>query len=178
VVEALRERGVEPEAAETEIGDELDGLTFVFTGSLDGYTRSDAQDLVERHGGNATSSVSGNTDYLVAGADPGASKRDDAEANEVPSSTSRNSRNSSRSTASIRRRDLIGRAGESSGTRGDGPHASRDPVDSGPRSGPRAPPARPAVARQVMGTLFPVRYLNIRRRRMRYISINIELSHQ
>ena len=84
VVEALRERGVGPQAAETETGDELDGLTFVFTGSLDGYTRSDAQDLVERHGGNATSSVSGNTDYLVAGADPGASKRDDAEANEVP----------------------------------------------------------------------------------------------
>jgi DNA ligase (NAD+) len=84
VVDALRERGVEPRAAETETGTELEGLTFVFTGSLDGYTRSEAQELVERHGGNATSSVSGNTDYLVAGANPGASKQDDAEANDVP----------------------------------------------------------------------------------------------
>jgi DNA ligase (NAD+) len=84
VVDALRDRGVEPQEAETETGDELDGLTFVFTGSLDGYTRGEAQDLVERHGGNATSSVSGNTDYLVAGSNPGASKQDDAAANDVP----------------------------------------------------------------------------------------------
>ena len=84
VVDALRERGVEPRAAETETGTELEGLTFVFTGSLDGYTRSEAQELVEHQGGNATSSVSGNTDYLVTGANPGASKQDDAEANDVP----------------------------------------------------------------------------------------------
>jgi DNA ligase (NAD+) len=84
VVDALRERGVEPQEAETETGDELDGLTFVFTGSLDGLTRSEAQELVERHGGNATSSVSGNTNYLVAGSNPGTSKREDAEVNDVP----------------------------------------------------------------------------------------------
>ncbi|SEO87176.1 DNA ligase (NAD+) [Halogranum amylolyticum] len=63
--------------------DELDGLTFVFTGSLS-VTRGEAQDLVERYGANATGSVSGNTDYLVVGDDPGRSKRDDAEANDVP----------------------------------------------------------------------------------------------
>jgi DNA ligase (NAD+) len=84
VVDSLRERGVEPQEAETGTGDKLDDLTFVFTGSLDGYTRSEAQELVERHGGNATSSVSGNTDYLVTGANPGASKQDDADANDVP----------------------------------------------------------------------------------------------
>ncbi|MFB6206166.1 MAG: NAD-dependent DNA ligase LigA [Haloglomus sp.] len=84
VVEALCERGVEPREAETETGDELDGLTFVFTGSLDGFTRNEAQELVERHGGNATSSVSGNTDYLVAGANPGTGKQEDAEADQVP----------------------------------------------------------------------------------------------
>ncbi|PSP64599.1 DNA ligase (NAD(+)) LigA, partial [Halobacteriales archaeon QH_8_67_36] len=52
-------------------------------GSLDGYTRGGAQDLVERAGGSATSSVSGNTDYLVVGDDAGQRKRDDAEANDV-----------------------------------------------------------------------------------------------
>ncbi|MFW5920127.1 MAG: BRCT domain-containing protein, partial [Halanaeroarchaeum sp.] len=51
---------------------------------LEDYTRDEAQELVERHGGNATSSVSGNTDYLVAGADPGSTKREDADENDVP----------------------------------------------------------------------------------------------
>jgi DNA ligase (NAD+) len=74
---------VDVEAAETDVGDELDGLTFVFTGSLP-VARSDAQDLVEAHGASATSSVSGNTDYLVAGEDPGRSKRSDADSEGVP----------------------------------------------------------------------------------------------
>ncbi|WP_436908064.1 NAD-dependent DNA ligase LigA [Halosimplex marinum] len=75
---------VDPQEAETETGDALDGLTFVFTGSLDGYTRGEAQDLVERAGGSATSSVSSNTDFLVAGEDPGQTKRDDAADHDVP----------------------------------------------------------------------------------------------
>ena len=84
VVERLREVGVDPQPVDTETGDELDGLTFVFTGSLDGYTRSEAQDLVEAHGGSATSSVSGNTDFLVVGEDPGTTKREDADAEGIP----------------------------------------------------------------------------------------------
>jgi len=74
---------VDPQEAETTAGDALDGLTFVFTGSLEGYTRSEAQELVERAGGSATSSVSGNTDYLVVGANPGQRKRDAADENDV-----------------------------------------------------------------------------------------------
>ncbi|MFO8116255.1 MAG: NAD-dependent DNA ligase LigA [Halorubrum sp.] len=82
-IEGLRERGVEPESVEVEEGDALEGLTFVFTGSLS-TTRDEAQAHVEAHGANATSSVSGNTDYLVAGEDPGRSKRDDADSEGVP----------------------------------------------------------------------------------------------
>jgi DNA ligase (NAD+) len=70
---------VDPQPAETTGGDELDGLTVVFTGSLDRFTRSEAQEVVERHGGTATGSVSGNTDYLVVGDDPGQRKREDAD---------------------------------------------------------------------------------------------------
>jgi DNA ligase (NAD+) len=84
VIEELRGAGVEPEPPEsTTAGDELDGLTVVFTGSLS-VTRDEAQSLVEAHGANATSSVSGNTDYLVAGESPGRTKQDDAEAEGVP----------------------------------------------------------------------------------------------
>ena len=69
---------VDPQEAEMSTGDALDGLTFVFTGSLDGYTRSEAQDFIERAGGSATSSVSSNTDFLVTGENPGQTKRDAA----------------------------------------------------------------------------------------------------
>ena len=83
VVESLRERGVEPQSAGTA-GDALEGLTFVFTGSLSGRTREEAKELIEANGGSATSSVSASTDYLVVGENPGQSKREDAEANNVP----------------------------------------------------------------------------------------------
>ncbi|NHX34852.1 MULTISPECIES: NAD-dependent DNA ligase LigA [Halolamina] len=84
VIERLREAGVEPEPpASTTAGDELEGLTFVFTGSLS-VTRDAAQSLVERHGANATGSVSGNTDYLVVGDEPGRTKREAAETEGVP----------------------------------------------------------------------------------------------
>jgi DNA ligase (NAD+) len=70
---------VDPQDAETPAGDELADLTVVFTGTLERFTRSEAQELVERHGGSATRSVSGNTDYLVVGANPGQRKRDAAD---------------------------------------------------------------------------------------------------
>ncbi|TKX79356.1 NAD-dependent DNA ligase LigA [Halorubrum sp. SD626R] len=83
----LRDRGVDPEPVETdaeaETADALSGLTFVFNGSLS-VTRGEAQAHVEARGASATSSVSGNTDYLVAGDDPGRSKRDDADDEDVP----------------------------------------------------------------------------------------------
>ncbi|MBZ6494834.1 NAD-dependent DNA ligase LigA [Natrinema longum] len=76
---------VSPRTVETAAtGDELAGKTFVFTGSLDELTRDEAQELVEAHGANATSSVSGNTDFLVAGTNPGATKQADARDNDVP----------------------------------------------------------------------------------------------
>jgi DNA ligase (NAD+) len=83
VIERLLDH-VDPQDAEESGGDTLEGLTFVFTGSLDGMTRGDAQDIVERHGGSATSSVSGNTDYLVVGDNAGQRKREDAESEGVP----------------------------------------------------------------------------------------------
>ena len=62
---------------------ELDGLTVVFTGSVPGYTRSELADLLERHGARVTSSVSGETDYLVVGENPGTRKRERATENGV-----------------------------------------------------------------------------------------------
>lgn len=57
--------------------EEVAGNKFVFTGTLDNLTRREAKDLVSNAGGRATSSVSKNTNYVVAGANPG-SKLDKA----------------------------------------------------------------------------------------------------
>lgn len=61
----------------------LAGQTFVFTGALEAYSRSEAQAAVEALGARATGSVSGNTDYLVVGKEPG-QKIEEADAHEVP----------------------------------------------------------------------------------------------
>lgn len=83
-IRRLREHGVDPELFEQATTDALAGLTVVFTGTLERFTRQEASDVVERNGGTVTSSVSGNTDYLVVGTNPGTRKREDAEANDVP----------------------------------------------------------------------------------------------
>ncbi|MBI2669713.1 MAG: NAD-dependent DNA ligase LigA [Candidatus Yanofskybacteria bacterium] len=55
----------------------LKGLTFVFTGSFDTLSREQAEELVRENGGDASSSISKKTNYVVAGTEPG-SKYDKA----------------------------------------------------------------------------------------------------
>jgi DNA ligase (NAD+) len=85
VIEEIRNAGLtlsNPLHAAEE-GGPLEGLTFVFTGSLERWTRDEVQRYVERLGGRATSGVSGETDYVVAG--PGAgSKLDEARQRDIP----------------------------------------------------------------------------------------------
>ncbi len=80
VVEKLRDAGVNLEGptGSGEAGSTFDGLSFVLTGSLDAYTRDEARAAIEERGGKVTGSVSGKTDYVVVGEDPG-SKADKAE---------------------------------------------------------------------------------------------------
>lgn len=54
--------------------DKLSGLTFVVTGSFDGFDRDGIKNWIKTNGGNVVSSVSKNVDYLVAGDNPGDSK--------------------------------------------------------------------------------------------------------
>lgn len=78
IIETLRQHGVtfEMEKQETE-SSLLDGKKFVLTGSLPHFTRKEATELIRKHGGDTASSVTGNTDYVLAGESPG-SKKDKA----------------------------------------------------------------------------------------------------
>ena len=49
----------------------LTGKSFVFTGTLNDFSRSVAEDLVRQAGGSVVSTVSRKTSYVVVGADPG-----------------------------------------------------------------------------------------------------------
>lgn len=76
-IRKLQEAGVKMEVVKTIRGTELDGKTFVITGTLPGVTRDMASELIVSYGGKVTSSVSKKTSYLLAGAD-GGSKLDKA----------------------------------------------------------------------------------------------------
>jgi DNA ligase (NAD+) len=85
VVEKLRVAGVRAEAqvVETSAPQPLAGLTFVITGTLPTMSREQATEFIQAHGGRVTGSVSGKTDYLLAG-ERGGSKLAKAEKLGVP----------------------------------------------------------------------------------------------
>jgi DNA ligase (NAD+) len=86
LVEKLGAAGVrlQEEVAEGVSGDLLAGATFVVSGSIEGFTREEAQAAIEQRGGKATGSVSGKTTALIVGDSPGASKTRKAEELGVP----------------------------------------------------------------------------------------------
>jgi DNA ligase (NAD+) len=86
LLERLRERGVvfaSPRREERPHGLPLSGLSFVVTGRLERYSRSEIEGLIKRLGGQVVDSVSKKTSYLVVGAEPG-SKLRKAELSGVP----------------------------------------------------------------------------------------------
>jgi DNA ligase (NAD+) len=78
LVGRLQEHGVAFRRRETAAAGPLAEKSFVLTGTLEAWTRSEAQAAIERLGGRVTGSVSGKTDYVVAGEKPG-SKLEKAE---------------------------------------------------------------------------------------------------
>ena len=72
LINRLKEANVNMEALESEdIDNRFEGKTFVLTGTLEKFTRKEASDLIEKHGGKTSGSVSKKTDYVLAGEDAG-----------------------------------------------------------------------------------------------------------
>lgn len=77
-VRELQEAGLGMKHEQPASGN-LEGKTFLVTGTLSGFTRSEANKAIEAHGGTVAGSVSKKLDYLVVGDKPG-SKLDKARA--------------------------------------------------------------------------------------------------
>lgn len=84
IISSLRKHDLNFEMEEQEqASQKLKGKKFVLTGSLPSLTRKEATELIEKHGGTTASSVSGNTDYVLAGESPG-KKYDKARELDIP----------------------------------------------------------------------------------------------
>ena len=75
VLEKLKKAGMWPVLQENLINANrptpLAGKIFVVTGTLEGFTRTGVKEFITQMGGRVTSSVSANTDFLVAGENAG-----------------------------------------------------------------------------------------------------------
>lgn len=78
IIEKLRSNGLNfKEEDEAVSFKPFEGLTFVLTGELKSFTRSEVKTKIEQLGGKVSSSVSKKTNYVIVGANPG-SKFDEA----------------------------------------------------------------------------------------------------
>ena len=73
IIEELKEVGVNTKylGEEIESNEEFQGKTFVLTGSLELFTRDEAEERIEQLGGKTSSSVSKKTYAVIVGANPG-----------------------------------------------------------------------------------------------------------
>lgn len=72
IIEKLKKAGLRFDLVEKKIeSSAIGGKTFVITGTLKHYSRPDAEQLIRKYGGYASSSVSKKTNFLVLGAEPG-----------------------------------------------------------------------------------------------------------
>ena len=70
-IRLLKDAGVNMNAAASSSDDRFHGITFVLTGTLEGYTRDEAAAIIESMGGKVSGSVSKKNGYVLAGENAG-----------------------------------------------------------------------------------------------------------
>ena len=71
LVDDLLKKGIILAESQVVNGGVFDGKTFVLTGTLENLTRNQATEIIEKNGGQVSSSVSKNTSYVLAGESAG-----------------------------------------------------------------------------------------------------------
>ena len=71
LIEKLKDLGLNMESQKEIKDNRFEGKTFVLTGTLSQFTRSEATAIIESFGGKASGSVSKKTSYVLAGEDAG-----------------------------------------------------------------------------------------------------------
>ena len=87
IIERLRKAGVTmsaDESADAVKTDRLDGKSFVISGVFSRHSRDQYKEMIELNGGKNLSSISGKTDYVLAGDNMGPSKLEKASKLGIP----------------------------------------------------------------------------------------------
>ncbi len=85
LIEKLRAAGVDMgQVAQSNLPQVLVGKSIVVTGSLEGFTREQAEDAIKSRGGKSPGSVSTKTTAVVVGEAPGESKLTKAQSLDIP----------------------------------------------------------------------------------------------
>ena len=72
LIEKLKKYDINLKAEDiTQVDNRFEGMVFVFIGSLENYSRKEAEEIIESYGGKTSSSVSKKTTYVLAGEDGG-----------------------------------------------------------------------------------------------------------
>lgn len=80
IIQRLKAKGLKfsREIEDSKTGNSLEGKTIVISGIFSRHSRDEYKDIIERNGGKNSSSVSGNTSFILAGENMGQSKKDKA----------------------------------------------------------------------------------------------------
>lgn len=79
IVQRLTDAGLQMEVQSQTINNLLNGKTFVVSGVFSRFSRDEIKAHIEQHGGKVSGSISGKTDYLLAGEKMGPEKLKKAE---------------------------------------------------------------------------------------------------
>ncbi|MDP4273702.1 MAG: NAD-dependent DNA ligase LigA [Bacteroidota bacterium] len=87
IVEKLKDAGLQFAIKENDfqpVSDKLKGLSIIISGVFENHSREELKQMIEQHGGKNVTSISKNTNYLLAGDKIGPSKLENAQKLGVP----------------------------------------------------------------------------------------------